>query len=95
MHGTRYQREYPGRVSGNVLGIQDEIFALGRLIYEIWTTRQPYRDEDEKTVVQRYRNNECPDMTGLPTARIITGMINPSMVAIAGFANCTVHSQIQ
>ena len=68
--GTRYQRPYDGIKSG--CSIEDEIFALGSAIYEIWTTQQSYQDEEEELVTWNYRQRRYPDVENLPVADIMT-----------------------
>ncbi|KAL9127659.1 MAG: hypothetical protein Q9217_003506 [Psora testacea] len=64
-----YQRPYEGGLlEGNV---QNEIYALGSAIYEIWTTIQPYQDEPEKVVIQYFRDGQFPEVGHLPPTDVV------------------------
>ncbi|OAP64344.1 hypothetical protein AYL99_00316 [Fonsecaea erecta] len=51
--------------------IQNELFALGSTIYEIWTTTRPYQDEPDEKVEQNYKCQCFPDVQTLPVAKVI------------------------
>ena len=67
--GTRFQR--PHSSSDPALSVKDEIFALGSLIYTIWTTHQPYHEEDERTVERYYEKLQFPAVHHLHVGHII------------------------
>ena len=55
------------------INIDDELFALGSTIYEIWTTRRPYQEEPDDAVDEHFRNQQFPeDLMNLPPASIVT-----------------------
>ncbi|KZF20451.1 kinase-like protein [Xylona heveae TC161] len=53
--------------------VETEIFALGSVIYEIWTTNAPYRDETDEVVEERFKNKQYADVNHLPVGNIIRG----------------------
>lgn len=70
-HGTRFERPY--RNWDLPPTIADELFALGSMIYEIWTTTQPYEDEEETVVTQNFREGRFPHVGHLRVGSIILG----------------------
>jgi serine/threonine protein kinase len=54
------------------VNIHTEIFALGCTLYELWTTREPYADLDEKRVRDHYLQGCFPDVEGLPGGPVIS-----------------------
>ena len=56
---------------GKPPSVGSELFALGSTIYEIWTTKQPYRDMSDVEVRELYKSNRFPDLDGIPAAGII------------------------
>jgi hypothetical protein len=51
--------------------VKDDLFALGSTIYEIWTSKKPYQNHDYRTVLDHFRNQRFPDLTGVLPAGII------------------------
>ncbi|KAL9129664.1 MAG: hypothetical protein Q9217_001943 [Psora testacea] len=70
-HGTRFER--PHKNWDLPPTIAEELFALGSMIYEIWTTRQPYEDEDERVVEQNFTEGRFPEVGHLRVGGIIIG----------------------
>lgn len=75
-HGTRFERPYKNFDSPPT--IADELFALGSMIYEIWTTRQPYKDEERTVVTQNFKAGRFPEVGYLRVGNIILGCWNGS-----------------
>ncbi|KAH8696940.1 kinase-like domain-containing protein [Phaeosphaeriaceae sp. PMI808] len=53
--------------------VQSEIFALGSMLYEVVTTRQPYYDKSESELKKLFSKGEFPDTRALILGEIITG----------------------
>lgn len=69
MSGKGFRRS---NADPDVVDMADELFALGSTIYEIWTTRKPYHDEDGKTVQEYFKNQTFPaDVEKLPPTSVI------------------------
>ncbi|KAF2253831.1 kinase-like protein [Trematosphaeria pertusa] len=71
--GTGFQRPTEDE---DTINIRDELFALGSTIYEIWTSKKPYQDDsgcdaDYRTVLDHFKNQRFPDLTGILPASII------------------------
>jgi len=60
------------RYSGQQPTITTEIFAIGSLLFEIWTSKPPYAAEPDSVVKEKFRVGEFP----------IDSISNPSMKAI-------------
>ena len=75
-HGTRFERPY--KEWDMPPTVAEELFALGSMIYEIWTTRQPYEDEEESVVEQNFKEGRFPEVGHLRAGSIITACWNGS-----------------
>lgn len=75
-HGTRFERPYKNWDMPPT--VAEELFALGCIIYEIWTTRQPYEDEEESIVKQNFKEGRFPEVGHLRAGNIITACWNGS-----------------
>ncbi|KAI1128040.1 kinase-like protein [Nemania abortiva] len=61
--------EFPGPL----LSIQADLFALGSVLYELFTKDPPYKGRTEKEIECLYRDGEFPDTTSIGTVgRVIT-----------------------
>ena len=75
-HGTRFERPYKDWDMPPT--VAEELFALGSMIYEIWTTRQPYEDEEESMVEENFKDGRFPEVGYLRAGNIITACWNGS-----------------
>jgi len=63
--------EHPD-MPGQNPSIQTEMFALGSMLYEIETTRQPYHDKSDEDIEDLFRAGEFPDTSGLILGAVIS-----------------------
>lgn len=74
--GTGFQRP-PEDSEMDAVSVQDEVFALGSTIYEIWTTRKPYQNDSQweggyySVVLDHFKNRRFPDLAHITPADII------------------------
>ncbi|KAF1951039.1 kinase-like protein [Byssothecium circinans] len=53
--------------------VQSEVFALGSMLYEVETTRQPYHDKSESELEKLFSSGVFPDTRALVLGEIIAG----------------------
>lgn len=68
-YGVRFQRHCDDHGAPS---IQNEIFALGSTLYEVWMAKKPYEEEKDEVVKEYYRKNQFPEPHDLPVAHVIS-----------------------
>jgi serine/threonine protein kinase len=58
--------------------VQDDLFALGSVLYELSTGSVPYATLEDKEVIRRYSDKIFPPVDHLPMGKIITNCWNDS-----------------
>lgn len=75
--GAGYQRPTDDT---DTFTVKDDLFALGSTLYEIWTSKRPYQNDQNdfrcerdhyRTVLDHFRNQRFPDLTRVLPAGII------------------------
>ncbi|RVX68343.1 hypothetical protein B0A52_07346 [Exophiala mesophila] len=62
--------EHPN-LSPEIPSVLSELFALGSLLYELETARQPYSDKEDAEVEELFRQDQFPDTEGLILGKVI------------------------
>ncbi|KAK1762341.1 tkl protein kinase [Phialemonium atrogriseum] len=51
--------------------IKDDLFALGSVLYELYSDKKPYAEKEDHEVGKLYRQGTFPDVSGIPVGRVI------------------------
>ncbi|EPE04048.1 tkl protein kinase [Ophiostoma piceae UAMH 11346] len=68
---TRHFRPRSNPEEQQIRCVQDDIFALGSALYELYTHHKPYADKDDATVERLYREGKFPGVDNLELGPVI------------------------
>jgi serine/threonine protein kinase len=82
--GTRYAAPILDRSLQWTPTVKSDLFSLGSTIYYIMMGKAPFQEFRSEDVQERYKNQNFPDLTGIPHAALIRGCWSQDFESIDG-----------